>query len=63
MELLVAALRYKWNRKFAGSIPNCVFGIFHCHNPSSHTMALVSTQPLTEMSNGNIPWGLKAVGA
>jgi hypothetical protein len=27
------------------------------HNPSSHTMALGSTQPLTEMSSRNLPWG------
>ena len=45
------------------SIPDGVTEIFHWHNPSGRTMALVSTQPLTEMSTGNIPWGLKAVGA
>jgi hypothetical protein len=32
----------------AGSIPNGVTGIFHGHNPSSRTMALGLTQPLTE---------------
>ena len=37
------------NRKVAGSIPNGVIGIFHWHNPSDRTMALVSTQPITEM--------------
>jgi len=26
-------------------------------------MALGSTHPLTEMSAGNIPWGLKVAGA
>jgi hypothetical protein len=31
--------------------------IFHWHNPSCRTMALVSTQPLTEMSTRNISWG------
>ena len=36
------------NRKVAGSIPDGVIGIFHCHNPSGHTVALGSTQPLTE---------------
>jgi len=36
------------NRKVAGSIPNGVNGIFHCHNPFDRTMALGSTHPLTE---------------
>jgi len=31
--------------------------IFHWHNPSDRTMALGSTQPLTEMSTGSISWG------
>jgi hypothetical protein len=30
---------------------------------SGRTMALGSTQPLTEMSTGNISWGVKAAGA
>jgi len=34
-------------------------GIFHWHNSSGRTMALGSTQPLTEMSTRNISWGLK----
>ena len=33
------------NRKVAGSIPDGVIGIFHSHNPSDRTMALVSTPP------------------
>jgi hypothetical protein len=41
------------NRKVVGSIPDGVIGIFH----SGHTMALGSTQPLTEMSTRNISWG------
>ena len=41
----------------AGSIPDGVIGFFHWHNPSGRTMALGSTQPLTEMSTGNISWG------
>ena len=45
------------NRKVAGSIPNGFTGIFHCHNPSDRTMALGSTQPLTEMSTMRISWG------
>jgi len=45
------------NRKVAGSIPDSVTGIFHSRNPSGRTMALGSTQPLTEMSTRNISWG------
>ena len=45
------------NRKVAGSIPDGVIGNFHWHNPSERTMALVSTQPLTEMSTRSISWG------
>jgi hypothetical protein len=45
------------NRKVAGSIPDGVIGIFHWHNPSDRTMALGSTQPLTEMSTRSISWG------
>ena len=37
--------------------------IFHWHNPSGRTMALGSTQPLTEMSTRNISWMVKAAGA
>jgi hypothetical protein len=44
------------SRKIAGLIPDGVSGIFHCHNPSGHTMALESTQPLTEISTRNISW-------
>jgi hypothetical protein len=45
------------NRKVAESIPDGVIGIFHLHNPSCRTVALESTQPLTEMSTKNISWG------
>ena len=45
------------NRKVTGSIPDGVIGIFHLHNPSDRTMALGSTQPLTEMSTRRISWG------
>jgi len=31
--------------------------IFHWHNPSSRTLALWSTQGLTEVSTSNISWG------
>jgi len=51
-------LRYcATNRKVAGSIPAGVIGIFHWHKPSGRTMALGSTQSLTEMSTRNISWG------
>ena len=49
------------NRKVAGSIPDGVIGIFHWHNPSDRTMALGSTQPLTEMSTRRISWEVNAV--
>jgi hypothetical protein len=51
------------NYKVAGSIPDGVNGIFHLRNPSGRTMALESSQPLTEMSTSNISWGVKAAGA
>ena len=45
------------NRKVAGSIPDGVIGIFHWHNPYDRTMALGSTQPLTEMRPRGFPGG------
>ena len=45
------------SRKVAGSIPGDVNGIFNWYNPSGPTMALGSTQPVTEMSTRNISWG------
>jgi hypothetical protein len=36
---------------------------FLCHNPSSRTMALGLTQPLTKMSTRNTSWGVKVAGA
>jgi hypothetical protein len=41
---------YSTNQKFAGSIPNGVMEFFVDINPSDRTMALGSSQPLTEMS-------------
>jgi hypothetical protein len=58
---LVEALRYKPEGR--GFDPDGVIGIFHWHNPSGRTMALGSTQPLTEMSTRNISWGVNAGGA
>ena len=43
-------------RKVTGSISAGVSGILHSHNPSDRTMALRSTQPLTEMSTRSISW-------
>jgi hypothetical protein len=48
---------YATSRKVAGSIPDEVIGFFNWPNPSSRTMALESTQPLTEMSTMNLPAG------
>jgi hypothetical protein len=45
---LFEALRYR--RKVAGSILDGLTKIFHLPNPSGCTMALGSTQLLTEMS-------------
>jgi len=45
------------NRKIAGSIPAGVSGFFIDIDSSDRTMALGSTQPLTEMSTRNISWG------
>ena len=46
-------------RKVTGSNSDGVIGIFHWYNPSSRTMALGSTQPLTEGSTRDISWGVK----
>jgi hypothetical protein len=43
------------SQKIAGLIPDDVIGFFNLRNPSSHTMALGLTQPLTEMSIRNLP--------
>jgi len=47
----------------AGSIPSGVVGIIYCCNPSGRTVALGSTQPLTEVSTRNILWGVTAAVA
>jgi hypothetical protein len=43
-------------------VPNEV-AIFNLPNPSNRTMALGSTQPLTQMSTRNLRGGLRADGA
>jgi hypothetical protein len=45
------------SRKIAGSIPDEVTAFFSWPNPSSRTLALGSTQLLTEMSTRNLPGG------
>jgi hypothetical protein len=48
---------YATSRKVAGWIPDEVIGFFNSPNPSSRTVALGSTQPLTEMSTRNLLGG------
>jgi hypothetical protein len=43
--------------KVMGSILDEVIRIFNLPNPSSHTMALRLTQPLTEVTTRNLPGG------
>jgi len=52
---LVEALRYKPEGR--GFDSRWCHWIFHWHNPSGRTVALGSTQPLTEMSTRNVSWG------
>ena len=53
---LVEALRYKpEGRGFDSRWCHWIF--FHWYNRSGRTMALESTQPLTEMSTRNVSWG------
>ena len=45
------------SREVAGSIPDGVITIFHCHNPSGRTMTLGLTRPLTKMISYLLtPW-------
>jgi hypothetical protein len=48
---------YATSWKVAGSIPDEVIGFLNWPNPSSRTMAMGSTQPLTEKSTKNLPGG------
>jgi hypothetical protein len=58
---VVKVLRYKSEgRSFD---PRWCHGIFHLHKSFYRTMALGSTQPLTEMSTRSISWGVNAAGA
>jgi hypothetical protein len=47
---------YATSQKVVGSSPDEV-NFFQFTNPSSRTVALVLTQPLTEMSPRNLPGG------
>jgi hypothetical protein len=58
---LVEALCYK--PEGHGLIPSGVVGIFHWLNPSGFSMAVVSTEPLREMSVVVISCRLKVAGA
>jgi hypothetical protein len=58
---LVEAIRYKpGGREFVSRWGHWTF---HLLNSSGRTMALESTQPLTEMSTRDIFWGVKAAVA
>jgi hypothetical protein len=58
LEHAVVWLRhYATNRNVAGPIPDEVIGFFNEPNPTSRTMVMGSTQPLTEMSTRNLPGG------
>jgi hypothetical protein len=48
---------YATSRKVTGSIPDQVIGFFNLLKLSGGTMALGSTQPLTEMSTRKLPGG------
>jgi hypothetical protein len=50
-------IHYATSRKVAGSNPDELIGFFNRPNPSSRTMALMSTQRLTEMSTRNLHEG------
>jgi hypothetical protein len=50
-------LYYATSRKVTSSFAGEVIGFFSWHKPSSRTMALGSTQSLTEMSIRNLPGG------
>jgi hypothetical protein len=46
-------------RNVAGSIPDCVIGIFHCHYLPGCTMVLWPIKPLAGTNTRNIFWGVK----
>jgi hypothetical protein len=48
---------YATSLKIADSIPDEIIRFFNLPNPFSHTMALGSTQPLTQLITRNLPGG------
>jgi hypothetical protein len=56
-EISWARVKVKGLWKVKGLIPDEVIGFFNWPNPSSLTMAMESTQPLTEMSTRNLSGG------
>jgi hypothetical protein len=50
-------------RKVASSIPDEGIGFFNLPNSSRRTIALGLSQPLTEMSTGNLRVGKSTAGA
>jgi hypothetical protein len=62
MKILMSDIHYATSRKGACSIPDGVIGFFIWPNPSSHAMALGSTQPLIEMSTRNLLGAQRAAG-
>ena len=57
-------LRYcTTSRKNAGSIPDSFTEIFYWHSASARTIALGSTQPISDTSTRNISWGVNGAGA
>jgi hypothetical protein len=50
-------MRYAESRKVAGSSPDEVIEFSNLPNPSSRTMPLGSTLPVTEISTRNLPGG------
>jgi hypothetical protein len=56
---VVCLRHYVISRKVVSSSPDEIIGFFNWPNPSSRTMVLGSTQPLTEMSTRNLPGGVK----
>jgi len=59
--LFLDALRYKPEDR--GSDSQWDHSDFHWLNPSGRTLALESTQPLTQMNTRIVSWGIKAAGA
>jgi len=63
LEIPCLGRHYATKRTVSVSIPYGVTGIFHWYSPTGLTMALESTQPLTEMSTRIISWRVKATSA